>query len=255
MTPAERRERIVILVRQRGRITVDELAGILGISRETVRRDLTLLADAGKVHKFHGGASLPLSGGEGPFQARMGRNALQKTRIAKAAARLIAPGETLFVDTGSTTLYFAEELARIEGLTVITNSCDIARILGDGAGQARVFMLGGVFNSGNRQTTGTMAMEQMRAFRAHHCMLTIGALDTRTGAMDYDYAEAQVARAMIEQSETLTILVDSSKFGAVASFEVCPLSRIDNLVCDALPPEPLREALKAANVALHVAPS
>ncbi len=253
MTPSERREHIVTLVRQRGRITVDELAEILGISHETVRRDLTRLADAGKVRKFHGGASLPLAGGEGPFSERMRRNALEKTRIARAAAALVAPGETLFVDTGSTTLYLAEELARIEGLTVITNSCEIARIVAASGRRSRSFLLGGAFSSENRQTTGAMAMEHVRLFRAHHCMLTIGALDARTGAMDYDHAEAQMARAMIEQSASLTILVDASKFGNIASFEVCPLARIDHLVCDRPPDPPLAEAIAEAGVRLHVA--
>jgi len=97
----------------------------------------------------------------------------------------------------------------------------------------------------------TMVAEQIRAFRAHHAVLTVGALDRRTGAMDYNIEEAQVARAMIAQSEKLTILADHSKFGALASFEVCPLARIDNLVCDGPVPQDIREALEAGGARYH----
>ena len=253
MTPAERRQEIVTLIRQRGRITVDELAARLDISRETIRRDLTRLAQSGLVQKFHGGASLPLTTGEAPFRARMSDHALEKARIAVKAATLISPGETVFVDTGSTTVYFAEELAKVGNLTVITNSAEIARIMDKSGAGCRAFMLGGEFHSGNRQTAGPMAIAQARLFRAHHCVLTIGALDVRTGVMDFNIEEAQVARAMIEQAESLTILVDSSKFGAIASFEVCPLSRIGNLVCDARPDPELMAALEKNGVRVHLA--
>ena len=95
-----------------------------------------------------------------------------------------------------------------------------------------------------------MVTSQIRLFRAHHAVLTIGALDGQTGAMDYNIDEAQVARAMIEQSQSVTILIDSSKFDQLASFEVCSLTAIDRIVCDSLPPSPLAETLERAGVEL-----
>ena len=85
-----------------------ELAGLFGISQETIRRDLTALANSGRIQKIHGGAIMPLVFGEGSFQQRMTNNAEAKTRIASRAADLFSADETLFIDTGSTTLYFAE---------------------------------------------------------------------------------------------------------------------------------------------------
>jgi DeoR/GlpR family transcriptional regulator of sugar metabolism len=85
-------------------------------------------------------------------------------------------------------------------------------------------------------------------------VLTVGALDERTGVMDYSIEEAQVARAMIEQSESVTVLVDSSKFNEVASFEVCALAQLDRLVCESAPPETLSDALAAAGVQVILAP-
>ena len=249
-----RRAKIVEIIRKKKRATVDELAALLDISRETIRRDLAGLANSGKIQKIHGGATLPRAFGEGSFQQRMSDNAEAKARIAVAASRLFFAGETMFIDTGSTTLYFAEKLSGVSELTIITNSTEIAGTVSSSASGNRTFLLGGEFSPDNRQTVGTMVAAQIRSFRAHHAVLTVGALDGRTGAMDYSIEEAQVARAMIEQSESLSVLVDSSKFNEVASFEVCSLAQIDRLVCDAAPPDSLGDALAAAGVKVILAP-
>ena len=253
MKVRRRQAKIVEIIRKNERASVDDLAVLLDISRETIRRDLTGLANSGKIQKVHGGATLPRVFGEGSFRQRMSDNAEAKTRIAEAASTLFAEGQTIFVDTGSTTLYFAEKLIDASGLTIVTNSTGIATTISS-ASSHRTFLLGGEFSADNRQTVGTMVAAQIRSFRAHHAVLTIGGLDGRTGAMDYNIEEAQVARAMIEQSESLTLLVDSTKFNEVASFEVCSLAQIDRLVCDAGPPDALDEALVAAGVEIILAP-
>jgi len=253
MRVKSRQKRIVEIVRSEGQASVEQLATLLDISRETIRRDLTDLSNLGKIQKKHGGATLPGLFGEGSFQERMASNDEAKTKIARAAASLFTPGETIFTDTGSTTLYFAERLSEVSGLTVVTNSTEIAKTLSASSTDNQVFLLGGVFNPDNQQTVGTMVTTQARLFRAHHAVLTIGALDERTGAMDYDIEEALVARAMIEQSQSITIIADSSKFNELASFEVCSLYEIDRLICDSLPLAPLRRALEEADVEIIVA--
>jgi len=243
-----RQSKIVDIIRSKDRVTVEELATNLDISRETIRRDLTDLANSGKILKVHGGATLPRVFGEGSFQQRMSDNPEAKARIARLAASKFTTGETIFIDTGSTTLYFAEELAELSGLTIVTNSTEIARIVSSTGNDNRTFLLGGEFNPDNRQTIGTMVTAQIRSFRAHHAVLTIGALDARTGIMDFDIEEAQVARTMIEQSQFVTILADSSKFNGLASFDICPLSSINQLICDVKPPDDLARALEEAGV-------
>jgi len=250
MNPATRQAEIVNIIRQRDHATVNELAELLNTSRETIRRDLTELARAGKVQKFHGGASLPVLVGEGPFRDRMGKNAAAKMEIAAEAAKLISPGETILIDTGTTTFYFAEKLTEISNLTVVTNSTKIARVMGSGPIPARTFLLGGEFHADNRQTIGSMAISQVKSFRAHHAVLTVGALDSRSGVMDYSIEEAQLARAMVEQAEIITLLVDSSKFEQIASFEVCSLRKITNLVCEKAPAGKMYDALTDAGVTI-----
>ena len=248
MTPFFRQAKIANIIRQKNRVTVNELAESLNISKETIRRDLTSLEKIGKAQKYHGGASLPTATGEGPFGQRMGENVEAKVHVAAEAVNLVSPGQTIFIDTGSTTLYFAEKLAELSNLTVITNSAEIARIISLSPVESQAFLLGGMFKGGNRQTVGNIAISQIRSFRAHHTILTIGALDTLTGVMDYSIEEAQIAQAMIEQAESLTIIADSSKFGRIASFKVCGLDRITNLVCDQYPSEKMKSALLEANI-------
>jgi DeoR family glycerol-3-phosphate regulon repressor len=98
-----------------------------------------------------------------------------------------------------------------------------------------------------------MVISQIRSFRAHHAVLSIGALDARTGAMDFNLKAARISRAMAAQSESVTVLMDASKYDKLASFEVCPLTAITRLVVDKPPPAPLGESLKAAGVTIILA--
>jgi DeoR/GlpR family transcriptional regulator of sugar metabolism len=248
-----RHDKLVEIVRRQEKVSVEELATLLGASRETIRRDLTQLSEAGKILKVHGGATMPRVMGEGPFKQRLSENVDAKMQIAGRASPLFKSGETLFVDTGSTTLFFVEELAKVPGLTVITNSTEIARTIATANNSSRAFLLGGEFSADDSQTLGTMVADQIRLFRAHHAVLTIGALDERSGVMDFNIEEAQVARAMIAQSESLTVLVDQSKFNKLASFEVCQLASIDRLVCDMVPPREIEKKLVASGCEIIVA--
>lgn len=251
LTPRVRQARIAELVRRRGHVTVEALAERFGASHETIRRDLGVLAEAGEVRKVHGGAKLPRRRDEGPFRDRLTRNEPAKRMIAAEMARLVSPGDTLFVDTGSTTLMCAEEAARIAGLTVITNSARVAEVFATGEGGARVFLVGGVFDGDNAETTGPAAIAQIANFHADHAVLGVAAVDAVAGAMDVSYEEAEVARAMAAHADSVIVLADSSKFDRRAAFAVCPLERIDHLVAEREPAGALAEALAGAAVTVR----
>ncbi|HIO92622.1 MAG TPA: DeoR/GlpR transcriptional regulator [Leucothrix mucor] len=253
MKVKQRQNKIIDIIRHKKHVTVEDLATSLDISRETIRRDLSDLGKQNKIQKVHGGATLPCIISESSFQQRMVKNAKGKARIADVASTLFLAGETLFIDTGSTTLYFAEKLAEKSGLTIITNSVEIAKTIA-ATNHHQTFLLGGEFSLNNHQTVGTMVTSQVRLFRAHHAVLTIGALDERTGAMDFDIEEAQVAHAMIEQAQSLTLLVDSSKFNQIASFEVCSYSQVNRVVCDKQPPKNLYDLMLAQGIEVIIAP-
>jgi DeoR/GlpR family transcriptional regulator of sugar metabolism len=252
VTPTDRRQQILSLVRERRRLSVDALAERFGASRETIRRDLAALNEQGLIRRVHGKA-VPARGvglAEGPFSARMTENLAAKRRIARAAAGLFGPGDSLFVDTGSTTLIFAEELAARAGLTVLTNSAAIAAHAARGRDN-RAILLGGDFRGDGMECVGPATLEQIRYHSAAHAVLTVGGI-TAAGLSDHDADEAHIARAMIAQAATVTILADGSKFFTQALHLLGPLSVADRLVADAVP-EPLAHSLRDAGVDVVVA--
>jgi DeoR family transcriptional regulator, glycerol-3-phosphate regulon repressor len=171
--PRDRRERILELLRdsESGRLTVEDLVRSLKISAETIRRDLTRLSSASLITKFHGGAALPRPSGEGPFQARMAERLREKRAIARSAAALFRTGDSLLIDTGSTTVLFAEELARQTGLTVITNSVMIAQIMTRRRNGNRAFLIGGEYSDEAAVSLGALAVRQVSQFHAIHAVI------------------------------------------------------------------------------------
>ena len=256
MRPNARRERIVQMVRERERVTVDTLAEVLGTSRETIRRDLTDLADRGRVRKIHGGATLVEPrlyepNIEGSFQARLLENVDAKRAIARCAVRLFEPGDTMFVDTGTTTLLFAEELAQASDFTVITNSGAIAALVARGASNT-TFLIGGEYRADGTENLGPLAIEQIGRFHAIHAVLAVGSVET-VGILDFDVKEADVARAMIAQARSVTVLADRSKFGRGGLIKVAPLTAVARVITEAEPPGEIARALKDAGVSVIVA--
>lgn len=252
MRPYERHEEIVRLVMSQGEVTVDELAAQLHMSKETLRRDLVTLDSIGRVHKFHGGARMPMltteTIAEGPFAARMADNLAAKRDIARAAAALLHPGDSLFIDTGTTTLLFAEAISTLSGLTIITNSSRIATTVSNSA-ENKVFLIGGSFSPDASETVGALAVEQIGRFRARYAFLTVGAID-QTGLLDFDEKETEIAKAMIERVENVTILADTSKFNKRGIFEVAGWNKVHRIVTNGKPPENIMQAMQTAGADL-----
>lgn len=235
-----------------GSCTVADLARRLDVSGETIRRDIKRMASQGLLRKVHGGATLPGPLHEGSFEQRMTENADAKQAIARAAAAHIADGETLSLDAGSTTACVARALAGRRGLTVVTNSLDIARTM---AGASRVFMAGGELHAALGAGLGPAAAEFVSQFRVRTAFLSAGAIDAEDGLTDFDMAEAQFSRALIEAAERVIVVADHGKFGKRALVRACELDAIDMLITDAPPPPDLAKRLDEAGVVVEVAGS
>ncbi len=254
MTPEERRNEIINMVRTETRASVEQLAEALNASRETIRRDLSELDSRGFLRKVHGGAVISepdtADSLEGPFSARMAQNLKAKRAIAKAAASLLKAGDSVLIDTGSTTLVLAEELSAIAGLTVITNSAAIAALAAKGP-ESKVFLIGGEYRRSGQENVGEIAVQQISQFRAMHAILTVAAV-AETGYMDHDFQEAQVARAMSRQAASVTILADSSKMGRLGVFEVGPPQLAKRLITNEIPDD-LAGRLRGSGVDILIA--
>lgn len=251
MKPKQRQSQIAAIIGRDGQVSVDALAALFDVSTETVRRDLGLLAEAGIVQKVHGGAKRPRLQSESSFQQRMAENADGKLQIAIKLAGIIERGDTLFIDTGSTTLACAEQIASTGGMTVITNSLRIAQVFGASAAENAVYLLGGSYSSDNSETIGPLAIGQAEAFQADYAVLTVAAIDARAGVMDANFDEAQMARAMIGRSRNVIVVADATKFDRRAAFQVCALSDVDLLVTDTPPAPALATSLRTAEVTIR----
>jgi DeoR family glycerol-3-phosphate regulon repressor len=253
MKPHERQPQIEAIIRREGEVSVDMLAARFDVSSETIRRDLGMLAEAGRVQKVHGGARRPFLIVEPSHDARLGSQIEAKAQIGRALGRAIAPGETIFIDTGSTTLAAADTLAAIPGLTIITNSCRLAERLGQAGGErsdATIHLLGGRYGADNAQTTGSAVIQQLQAFRADRAILTVTAFDPAIGAMDASLDEAEIARAMIRNASSVTVLADATKFGRQAAYAVCDTDQIDLIISDGKLQKAHKEALTDRGVEL-----
>jgi DeoR family transcriptional regulator, glycerol-3-phosphate regulon repressor len=249
---SKRHSAILVHLQHLGTASIAELASQLGVSDETIRRDAILLQEKGEVFKLHGALTLPHLAGEAPFERRLRENAEAKRAIARAACKLVADGDSLMLDTGTTTSIFAQELRIRSNLTIVTNSSDIARTLATVNGNT-VYMAGGALKGDNGAAFGPSAVEFMSRFRVRHAFISISAISVEGGLMDADLSEAAIAAMALSRAEHRVVLTDSSKFGKTALVNVCALDGVDRLMTEQLPDGELAAALHAANVRVDCA--
>lgn len=242
---------ILKLLQAEGTMSVTALSQALNVSGETVRRDIRALVDAGAAVRVHGAVGLAGQIGEAPFDRRMRENAGAKRAIARAVAEGIADGESLMLDTGTTTSFLARELLGHRRLTVVTNSSDIARTLATVNGN-RVFMAGGELRGDSGAALGASALEFIRPFAVQHAIISAGAIDS-DGVVDFDLQEAEFARAVLACGARRVVISDAAKFGRRGFIRVAGFDRVDLMVTEAAPPADIAAALDQAGARLLLA--
>ena len=235
-----------------GSTRINSIAEILGVSEETVRRNVRQLADAGLAQKVHGGVHLVQSNTETSFTVRMDENPLAKKRIAAHVAGLIADGSALSLDVGSTTAYIAQALRYHKDLFVVTNSVAVAHTLA-ARNNNRVFMPGGELRAHDGGVFGRQAVDFVGQFRVDIAILSAAAINIEAGVMLFDLPEADYSRAIMARSATRIIAADSTKFGRVAPIALGQPERIDVLVTEAAPGDDLGAALAGWGTEVAVA--
>lgn len=251
MLASKRHGDILKLLEIDGSMAVSDLAERLGVSLETIRRDIKPLAESGAVLRMHGGVALPSALGEAPFEKRMREMSAAKKKIAECVARTIADGESLMLDTGTTTSYLARELLGHRRLTVITNSSDIARVLASVNGN-RVYMAGGEIRPDSGAVFGLSAIEFIARFSVDHSIISAGAVDP-SGILDYALDEAEFARTVLSRGRRKLVVTDSSKFTRSGLIQVCSFGDLSEIVTEAAPPADIADAIRAAQTTLNVA--
>ena len=248
---AERQARILAALETRPAIRVSSLAEQYGVSDETIRRDLDHLSEQGLLNRTYGGASVEPMGIEPSLNERYRLLVEQRAGIAREAASLVAPGEVLMVDAGSTTAHFAKQLAGVfSELTVITNSLAAATALA-ASPSIRVILCPGDYDAREGGVFGHETVAFLRRFLANSCFVGASGLDTR-GPTEANSGSAWVKRTMLAQSKRHVLLIDKSKYNQPMLEVVCSLAELDEMVVDAAPAKALAGELHKAGVRLHV---
>lgn len=232
---------------------VEQLAHSLGVTLQTVRRDVQRLAEQGLVARFHGGVRLPGSTIENlAHPQRETLHAEGKRRIAHAVAQQIPPGCSVILNIGTTTEAVARALLGRQGLRVITNNINVAATL-SGNPDCEVIVAGGVVRARDRGIVGEAAVDFLRQFRVDIAIIGISGIEPDGTLRDYDLREVKVAQTIIEQAREVWLVADHSKFNRPAMVQLATLAQIDRLFTDAPPPEPFPRLLKEAGVQCTVA--
>lgn len=248
MWVAERHRLILELLGSHQGMTTETFADMLGVSRETVRRDLIELEKAGHLARVHGGAvAMPTEQPEPAYAERTRLHREQKRQIAQLAAELPRPGDACLLDAGSTTLALAEALAQRQGLTVITNSLEAARVLA-GRGGHDVRLLGGRLDQDVPATYGDEAIAEVARLHVEWAFVSPVSFHLDSGAMDYVWHEAAMARAMLARAVKRVLLADASKLGQTSRIQVCAASDISVLVTDAGADASVLQSIRQAGV-------
>jgi len=244
---------LVAYVRARGSVTVEQLAETLGVTLQTVRRDVQKLADDGLLARFHGGVRVPSSTTENiAHMQRENLNAEGKSRIARNVAAAVPNDCSLILNIGTTTEAVSRALMGHTGLRVITNNLNVASIL-SGNAKCEVIVVGGVVRGHDRGIVGEAAADFIRQFKVDIAVMGISGIESDGTLRDYDYREVKVSQSIIAHAREVWMAADYSKFNRPAMVEVAKLTQIDRLFTDIAPPEPFPALLAEAQVQCTVA--
>lgn len=249
---SDRRKLILLDLKLRPLVRISELAERFNVSTETIRRDVDALSRKGLVSRAHGGATAPTQGRYPGFDERNRDRMAERERIGRAAAKLVQPGNTIMIDSGATTLQFAQFLA-FEGTacTVITNSLTAALTLGR-SDAVEVIVCPGDLLASETAVVGTETVQFLERYEVDVCFIGASGL-SENGPSEAIRSFAAIKRAMLQQSRCSHLLIDQEKFGRTSLVQFGALEAISSVVVDEAPQGALNDALRSAGVDILVA--
>ncbi|MBQ4176666.1 MAG: DeoR/GlpR transcriptional regulator [Lachnospiraceae bacterium] len=250
MLRAERQDRLIRFVSEKGIATVEELIRAAGSSEATIRRDINELSTRGLLEKVRGGAKAVTSQTDVPepsFVIKSQTNAEEKKRIAREAVKLISPGEQIMLDSGTTTYALACELGIFQDLKIVTNDLRIALEISTNTSNKVVF-LGGAIRDGFCSSYGYYAEAMLRNISADKIFLSIDALDPVMGIMSYTMDDVNLKILGMKNARETYVLADHSKFESRPLFSAGMLDQIDTVISGTELPEEKAEELMEAGL-------
>jgi DeoR family glycerol-3-phosphate regulon repressor len=247
-----RHQQIVELVKTQGYVSTDELVEKFDVSPQTIRRDLNELADSNQIRRYHGGATIPLSSENTSYNTRKTLNFNEKDIIADEVVKYIPDGSTLFIDIGTTPEAIARALHKNhKQLSVVTNNINVATILLTNP-EIKVILAGGEVRNKDGGIMGEATLDFVKQFRLDFGILGISGIDFDGSLLDFDYHEVRVKQAIIENSRSIFIAVDHSKFGRNSMVKLGNINQAHMVFTNQQPPKEIQSILKGADITLEV---
>lgn len=253
MVQTLRKPEIINIARREGLVTVEGLVSHFGVTPQTIRRDLTELAEAGQLERVHGGAILPSTTTNIGYSERRELNNSAKVDIARACVREIPNDCVIFLNIGTTTEAVASELLHHEGLLVVTNNINIAMILSANK-DVEVVVTGGNLRRSDGGLIGDLAKQTIGQFRFDYAVIGCSALHETGEILDFDFQEVGVSKEIIGRSENVFLVADASKFERKAPARIASLASVDVFFTDLEPPASARAMCQREGTRIVVAP-
>lgn len=251
LTGNPRHDQLLQLIAERGYMNIDELAVLLEVSTQTIRRDIRKLSEQGLITRHHGGAGRASSVVNVAFEQREVSMTREKMAIAEAIADYIPDGSTIFITIGTTVEHIARALANHHRLRIITNSLRVAHILYKNT-QFEVMVPGGTLRPHNGGIVGPAATTFVEGFRADYLITSVGAIEPDGALLDFDVNEVSVVKAMMSHSRHILLAADHTKFHASAAVEIGNTRQVTALFTDQQPDERLQSLLKQQQIEVIV---
>lgn len=253
LSSQQRKETMLEFLKNKKKIKIHELSSELNVTRETVRKDLTELEQEGYVKKIYGGAVFNQSINETAYEKRMHVNNLVKSQISQFAASLVKPGDTIYLDYGTTTYMLAKELKNRENITVVTNTLPIVNELIRNK-EISLIIPGGVARHNEDSLLGPFAVNNMKKLFVDIGFFGIAGISEQGGMTNFHMGENDVSRTMIFHSKKSIILADHSKFGKSALYKTAEFNEINLIITDKYPSLEIQQAAKSNGCEISIIP-
>lgn len=252
MKATQRHQKIIEIVHEQGYVSTEDLVEMFDVSPQTIRRDLNELAEVNKIRRNHGGATTANSAENSSYQERKIMNQKEKDLIAQALVKHIPNGSTLFIDIGTTPEAVARALVNAhQQLRIVTNNLNAAMILMSKP-DFHVILAGGQVRNRDGGVTGEATLDFISQFRLDFGILGISGIDFDGSLLDFDYHEVRVKRAIIENSRSVFLAVDHSKFGRNAMVNLGSITDVNLIVTDQVPSKEIQAILLEHDIELEV---
>ena len=226
-----RQREILELARKEGMVTVDGLAALYDVTVQTIRRDLSELAEDGRLDRVHGGAVLPSGITNLGYEERRSLNQPAKRAMARVCANDIPAGACVFLNIGTSTEAVARELLHHRDLMVVTNNMNVASILAPNI-DCEIIMAGGVLRRADGGLVGSLTTRMIAQFKFDYAVIGCSALDQDGDVLDFDFQEVTVSQTIIAQARQTFLVADHSKFQRHAPVRITSLAKIDRFYTD-----------------------